>query len=134
MDPTKIECSYLCVNCGYTTTSVNVENSELVKQYEESTAELIKALRWVDNQNLVWYPTVLNFPSAGIIFPDGIDADTWYWTAAPAVDIPEEERSKFPIPGSKDQFYTRRIDMGKGKKFKSDKFYDACKFLGFIKE
>jgi hypothetical protein len=121
------------MECGYTSTSLNKEGSEVVQRYEESTAELIKALRWVDPKtNLVWYPIVLNFPSFGIIFPDGTSASEWNWKAAPAVDITEEERTKYPIPGTKDQFYERRIDMKQGKDFASADFYHACKFLGFI--
>lgn len=131
-DGTKVK-SYMCVECGYTTTSLNVEGSELIKQYEDSTAELIKALRWVDPKtNLVWYPIVLNFPSFGIIFPDGTSVDDWGWKAAPAIDIPAEEQKNYPIPGHKDQFYTRRVDMSKGQSFGKDDFYNACKFLGFI--
>ena len=125
--------SYMCMDCGYTSTTLNKEGSEVVQRYEESTAELIKALRWVDSEtNLVWYPIVLNFPSFGIIFPDGTGVDNWVWKAAPAVDIAQEEREKYPIPGNPGQFYERRIDMKQGQDFASTKFYDACKFLGFI--
>lgn len=153
-DPTKIECphcgspncfkevqaigekefvdSYMCVSCGYTTTSLNKVGSQMVAQYEETTAELIKDLRWIDEKGLVWYPIVLNFPSFGIIFPDGVNKNDWRWTAAPAVDIPVEDQKNFPIPGHKDKFYTRRIDMKVGKSFASDSFYEACKFIGFI--
>ena len=124
--------SYLCVSCGYTSTSLNVEGSEMIKQYEDSTAELIKELRWVDINNKVWYPIILNFPSFGIIFPDGNNKDNWSWNAAPAIDIPADEQNKFPIPGHTDKFYTRRIDMKAGKNFANTEFYEACKFIGFI--
>ena len=126
--------SYLCTNCGYTSTTLNKEGSTMIKEYEDVTAELIKDLRWVDEKtNLVWYPIVLNFPSFGIIFPDGVNKTNWEWMAAPAVDIPEEDRKNYPIPGHKDIFYTKRIEMKLGKKFKSDSFREACEFIGFIK-
>jgi len=133
-DGTVVE-SYMCIECGYTSNTLNVVGSQHVEQYEETTAELIKALRWIDPAtNLVWYPIVLNFPSFGIIFPDGTSENDWCWKAAPAVDIPAQEQVKYPIPGQKDQYYTRRIDMSKGQNFASNDFYNACKFLGFIKE
>ena len=154
MEPTKIKCphcgstecfkdtqaiserefvdSYMCVSCGYTTTSMNVEGSQTIKEYEELTAELVKELRWVDENNLVWYPIVLNFPSFGIIFPDGTSAADWKWTAAPAVDIPAEEQKNYPVPGQPDQYYARRIDLKAGKSFANNDFYEACKFIGFI--
>lgn len=127
--------SYMCMECGYTTSTLNVLGSEVIEGYEQSTAELIKDLRWIDpNTNLVWYPIVLNFPSFGIIFPDGSSKDNWFWRAAPAVEIPVEDQKNYPIPGHKDQFYTKRIDMEAGKTFDSSDFYNACKFLGFIQE
>lgn len=126
--------SYMCVSCGYTTTTLNVEGSDMVKQYEESTADLIKSLRFVDTTNLVWYPIVLNFPSTGIIFPDGTSKSNWGWRAAPAVDIPVKEQKKYPLPGKKKEYYTRRIDMDAGKLFAGKDFYNACKFIGFIKD
>ncbi len=101
-------------------------------QYESQTAELIKDLRWVDDKNLVWYPTVLNFPSYGIIFPDGANKMDWKWTAAPAVDVAPEEQKNYPIPGQTDKFYQRRIDMAASRKFLSNDFYGACLFLGSL--
>jgi len=124
--------SYMCVSCGYTSTTLNEEGSSLISGYEETTAELIKELRWVDSNNKVWYPLVLNFPSFGIIFPDGTSKDDWCWMAAPAVDIPVEDQKKYPIPGQKDAYYTRRVDMEKGLRFDNKEFYNACKFIGFI--
>jgi hypothetical protein len=134
-DPSGIEVSsYMCVSCGYTSTTLNHESSEMIKQYEESTAELVRDLRWIDSKGFVWYPIILNFPSFGIIFPDGTDKDNWSWKAAPAVEVKPEDQKKYPIPGQKDQYYTKRIDMAAGKEFKSNEFYDACKFIGFIQE
>lgn len=127
--------SYMCVSCGYTTTTLNEVGSQMISEYEEITAELIKELRWVDPAtNLVWYPIVLNFPSFGIIFPDGVSNSEWGWMAAPAIDIPQEEQSKYPIPGSPDQFYTRRINMDAGRRFSGADFRQACEYIGFIQK
>lgn len=125
--------SYLCVGCGYTTTTLNQVRSEIIAKYENTTAELIKDLRWIDpNTDLVWYPIVLNFPTFGIIFPDGTNVADWTWMAAPAVDIAEESQSNFPIPGQPGKFYTRRVDMESGQHFSKDEFTKACEFIGFI--
>jgi hypothetical protein len=127
--------SYMCMDCGYTTTTLNVEESEMLKAYEEVTPQLIIDLRWVDPQtNLVWYPTVLNFPSTGIVFADGTSTQNWGWTAAPAVDIPKKEQSKYPVPGQNGKFYEKKIDMEQSKKFAPDEFYEACKSLGLVEE
>ncbi len=125
----------MCVACGYTSTTLNQEGTPAITQYEELTAELMRDLRWVDPKtNLVWYPIVINFPSFGIIFPDGTSKEDWGWTAAPATEIPLGDQKKYPIPGQPGQFYTKKIDMEKGRKFLSSDFYHACKFIGFIKD
>jgi hypothetical protein len=124
--------SYMCIDCGYTTTTLNVEGSEVIQYYEETTAQLIKDLRWVDDTNLVWYPLVLNFPSVGIIFPDGHNKEDWWWTTAPAVDVSEEEKAKYPVPGTQGQYYKRRVDMNQRKSFPKNQFREASKHVGFI--
>jgi len=130
---TEVVSSWMCTDCGYTSTTLNKDESKLINEYEEVTAELIKALRWVDvKTNLVWYPIVLNFPTFGIIFPDGTGKDDWTWMAAPAVDIAQESQSNFPIPGQPGAFYARRVDMESGKHFSRDEFTQACEFIGFI--
>ena len=125
--------SFMCVGCGYTSTTLNVDQSDLIKTYEENTAELIKQLRWVDPRtNLVWYPIVLNFPSTGMVVPDGISKDDWKWMAAPGIDIPLNQQKRYPIPGQRGQYYTKRVDLRKGRHFAPSKFADAIKFVGFL--
>ena len=133
MDDGTVIKSWMCMDSGYTCTSLNVEESDTINKYEETTAELIKELKWIDPETrLIWYPMVLNFPSFGIIFPDGSSKDDWQWMAAPAVDIAEADRHKYPVPGQPGVFYPRRVNMEAGRKFAPDQFYEAAKFLGFI--
>tara|TARA_R110000803_G_scaffold48532_5_gene100824 strand:+ start:4698 stop:5084 length:387 start_codon:yes stop_codon:yes gene_type:complete len=122
----------MCTSCGYTTTTLNKVGSETVIGYEEQTAQIIKDLRWVDDEDLVWYPIVLNFPSVGIIFPQGTSKDSWSWITAPATLIPEADKQKYPIPGSDGEYYKKKVDMEQQKDFAPDQFYNACKHVGFI--
>ena len=124
--------SYLCVSCGYTTTTLNTEGSEMIKEYESVTAQLIKDLRWIDDQGLVWYPIVLNFPSTGIVLPDGHNASDWHWVAAKAIDLPEADQQRFPVAGRPGEYYKRRIDMENKEQFPKENFYEACRSVGFI--
>lgn len=127
--------SYLCMSCGYTTTSLNKEDSIELRKWEQSTPQLIKKSKWVDPEtNLVWYPSVLNFPSIGMIFPDGISEDNWNWRMAKAIDIPEEEKSKYPIPGKSGEFYSRRIDMKGSVIYDRKDFKTACEDLGILQK
>lgn len=127
--------SYLCMSCGYTTTSLNVNESIELRKWEQHTPELIKKSKFIDSEtNLVWYPSVLQFPNIGMIFPDGTNEENWKWRVARAVDIPEEERSKYPIPGKKDEYYARRIDMKSSVTYERTAFKAACEDLGILQK
>jgi len=130
--PEKIS-SYMCMGCGYSSTTLNTADSAMIAEYESVTPQIMVDLKWIDPAtNLVWYPTVLNFPNLGIVFPDGVDASNWSWRSAPAVDIPVEEQKKYPIPGKEGEFYTRRVDMTSSKLFAKEEFSKACEFIGLI--
>jgi hypothetical protein len=125
--------SYLCLSCGYTTNSLYIDGSDELLKWEASTPLLIKKSKYIDpNTNLVWYPSVLNFPSRGMIFPDGSNEESWLWRMAPVVEIPEEERSKYPIPGKPGEFYPTKIDMESSKFYERHDFKTACEDLGIL--
>lgn len=127
--------SYLCMGCGYTSTSLNKNESIELRKWEQGTPTLIKNSKYIDPEtNLVWYPSVLNFPNIGMIFPDGTNETNWNWRMARAVDIPQEEQSKYPIPGKEGEFYTRRIDMKGSILYDRDKFKIACEDLGILQK
>ena len=127
--------SYLCMNCGYTTTSLNKKDSIELRKWEITTPELIKNSKIIDAESdLVWYPSVLNFPSKGLIFPDGTNETNWSWRVAKVVNIPEEDKIKYPIPGKEGEFYSTRLDMANSKQFSRDQFKAACIELGILEE
>lgn len=125
--------SFLCLACGYTATSLNQEGSDFVAKFEEGCPELFKDIKFVDPEtNLVWYPTVLNFPEHGLVFPDGTDAFDWKWRAVPIISIPEEDRQNYPIPGEEGKYYENKADMPSSKMFEKNEFQEACKYLNII--
>jgi hypothetical protein len=127
--------SYLCMGCGYTTNDLFKTDSEALVGYETSMPELYKDVRFVDSERgLTWYPTVLNVPSMGLVFVDGTTKEDWAWKAAPAVDVGDHEREKYPVPGKPGEFYTRRMSMELAKAFAQTEFTEACKYIGLIKE
>ena len=126
--------SYMCMGCGYTSTTLNEKGSELIKEHESTSPQLMIDLKWVDPQtNLVWYPMALNFPNTGIVFPDGTSKKDWKWRAVPAVDIPKEDQKKYPIATQPGQYYTKKADMEQSVLFEQNEFNEACKFIGLIK-
>jgi len=127
--------SYLCLSCGYTTNSLFVNKSIELRKWEINTPVLIRNSKFVDpDTNLVWYPSVLNFPSKGMIFPDGTNEADWRWRVAPVAEIPEEERVKYPIPGKPGEFYKTRIDMNASSFYDRNQFKSACEDLGILEK
>lgn len=127
--------SYLCMGCGYTSNDLFKTDSEQLTEYETTMPELYKDIKFVDKERgLTWYPTVLNVPTIGLVFVDGVSKEDWTWKAAPAVDVNEEEKEKYPIPGKPGEYYTRRVSMELAKPFAQTEFTAACKYIGLIKE
>lgn len=124
--------AYLCMSCGYTTTSLHKKDSQFIADYEATFPELFKDLKFVDETDVVWYPMVLNFPTLGLVFPDGTSSLNWSWRAVPVVPVGEEERDKYPIPGEEGKFYETKADMEGSRLYPQGQFYEACKFLGII--
>lgn len=127
--------SYLCMGCGYTTTTLNTIDSENIKQFEEGCPELFKDIKYHDvERNVYWYPTVLNFPELGLVFPDGANAFDWKWRAVPVKPVTEEEKENYPIPGQKGKYYETKADMDSSRLFEQSDFSGACKYLKIIVE
>ena len=62
---------WMCFNCGYGSTSHMVKDSDFVKSSKEVLPELIKDLEFTDENDFVWYPSTINIPEKGILFPNG---------------------------------------------------------------
>ena len=96
---------WMCFNCGYGSTSHMVKDSDFVKSSREVLPELIKDLEFIDEDEFVWYPSTINVPEKGILFPNGTSKDNWQWSVAPLTLIKDEEKAKFP----KNQ--THKVDL-----------------------
>lgn len=125
--------SYMCMNCGYTTTTLYKKDSQIIEDYEKQCPDLFKDLKFHDTKtDLIWYPIVLNFPDLGLVFPDGTNAFDWKWRAVPMIKVSEDEKEKYPIPSQPGKFYESRADMESSRTYAPSMFQDACKFLNII--
>ena len=77
---------------------------------------------------------MIQIPGGGMIFPDGTDKDSWGWSVAKEVEIPEEDQKKYPIPDKEGEYYASMLDMDNLRKFSKDEFEAACEILGLIKD
>ena len=129
--------SYLCMRCGNTTNSYFTVGSPQLEEALEKSPEIIKDLKQVDpDTNLVWIPSVINIPSKGMIYPMG-HKEKWYWVFSPIVKLSKEERKKYPIPGTKDEYYEQRLGVETVdgmKRFGKLQYLEACKEMGITKD
>ena len=95
-----------CINCGYTT-STKFEGTKETNEEFQKLGEDIK--KWAKEENgYIWIPTIMTLP-VGMLYPSDVD-DVMKWAFAPMVEIPEEDRKKYPNPSVPGKFYERKID------------------------
>ena len=125
--------SYMCIETGYTTTDNFVVGSEFVKSYETQITELLKKIKYIDeDMNLVWYPAFLNVPQAGMLYCVAKN-NSYQWEVAEIVNLLGEERLKYPIPGKKNEYYTSRLDTDNAIQFERENFENALDhFYGLV--
>jgi hypothetical protein len=114
-----------CMGCGFTTNELMIDGSELVTQTEEVMPELYKDLRFVDDKNQVWYPTVISIEDKGTVFVNGTTVDNWGWAGIIAVETTDEEKEK--LKGAKYKSDPKTLKM-----FGKDQFDEAVNYIGLI--
>jgi Zn ribbon nucleic-acid-binding protein len=93
----------ICQSCGYQTNIGMADGTDLEKSIYDSQPELFKDLKLVDDQNIVWYPTVLNEQNKAMLFPDGKNVEEWGWRVAKYILLAEKDKA---IPGQ-----THKLDI-----------------------
>ena len=131
---------YSCYGCGFQTSTVMKKGEKFLEEQMDILPELYKALLGEDEEGLVWMPQTVNLPQNGMVFATAakefgeeggeVNQDNYEWAAVKAVEITEEEKHKFPIPGKKDEFYEWRMDMTTEKRFAHNDFVEALDYVG----
>jgi|TARA_R110000822_G_scaffold145115_3_gene283908 hypothetical protein len=117
----------LDLDTGFFTRQAFLEGSEACERFEETITQLIKDTKKVENGR-EWFLTTITLPG-GILFPDG-KVDDYRWIVAPVVNITQEDKGKYPIPGEGDETYNTRVGIEDAKKF--DQFKEALVYLGML--
>jgi len=125
--------TYFCYGCGYQTNSLMKEGETFYENQITVLPELYKDLMFKDGEK-VWFPSMINVPSKGMIFANGSSAQNWKWAAVKAVPVTEEEKTKYPIPGKKDQYYEWRMDTITLKEFPERDFMEALSYIKILPE
>ena len=126
--------TYFCYGCGFQTNSLLKEGETFYEEQVSILPELYKDLLNKDDDGHVWMPSMINVPDKGMIFANGTSNTDWGWAAVKAVPVTEEDKTKYPIPGKKDQYYEWRMDMTTLQMFPEREFMDALSYIGVIPE
>jgi hypothetical protein len=126
--------SRICMDTGYTTqTKYKIGDDKVISEYESSTSQLIRDLRFEDKQlGQYWYLTTVMFTS-GMIYPEG-NKDDWKWVYAPIINIPDDEQKEYPVPGKPGEYYETRLGVDVAEYYESTQFADVCKRVGVAKD
>ena len=131
----KTEESYLCIQCGYMSHSKYLENSDILTQQLDKSADIIGKCKKMDKERgIVWLPSVLNMGERGIIYPEGKDEKDWYWKYAKTKQLAEDEQKDYPVPNQEGKFYQSILDVKNAKTYDKLDFISACKDMGIVQE
>jgi len=119
--------TWLCMGCGFTTSTVMVKDGQAHTNLLETSPELYKDLLFEDSDNRIWAPATITLPNKGMVFLDGSSQKTWQWAAVKSIEITEEDRKTKKFP--KDQ--TTKMDMKNMQHFGQKEFMDALEVIGF---
>lgn len=127
--------NFMSLSCGYWTNSLMKEGEIFYNHQMSTLPELYIDLAWKDPKTeLIWIPNTINEPGVGMIFANGTSRKNWGWAAVKAIEVPEEEKEKYPIPGKEGEYMKFRMDMDNMKVFPEREYIDALSYVGIIPE
>jgi|TARA_R110001592_G_scaffold264591_1_gene530030 hypothetical protein len=124
--------NYFCYGCGFQSNTLMREGEELMDEQIKLLPELYKDLKFEDKNGQVWFPSTINLTEQGMVFANGSTTDNWMWAAVKSIEVTEEEKEKYPIPGKKGKYYKHRMDMTTMKQFKERDYMEALSYIGVL--
>ncbi len=126
--------NYQCYGCGFITNSLLKKDSKFFEEQIELLPNLYKELMGEDEEGKVWMPSTINLPEKGMIFANGTSSENWKWGAVKAIEVNEENKEKYPIPGKKGEFYKYRMDMETIQEFEEKDYIEALDYIGIFNQ
>jgi hypothetical protein len=121
-----------CFGCGFQTSTLMKRGEKFFDEQIELLPNLYKELMGEDEEGKIWFPGIFTIEDKGIVFANGKNANNWKWAAVKAVLVKEEEKTKYPIPGKKGEYYKWRMDYNTLEEFEENNFMDALSSIGII--
>ena len=95
-----------CINCGYTTSTKFTGDKDTNEEFQKLGEDM---KNWaVEKNGKIWIPSIMALP-VGMLYPVNIKKEM-KWAFAPMVEIPEDERKKYPNPSIPGKFYDKKVD------------------------
>ena len=127
-DPTTGVESRICMESGYTTTEQFKIGSQEALDYENAgMTEFMRAVKFSDETlGTIWYPAFIQMQGA-MLYCEQLDnsSNSLIWKVARVVNVTDEERSKYPIPGKENEYYSSRLDVENALSFEKFQFKAA---------
>ena len=117
--------TWMCMGCGFTTSTLMSKDGEVVKNAVETSPELYKDIMFEDSDQRVWLPATITLPAKGMVFVDGVNKKDWKWAAVNAVPLQEGDKKV-------SEAQTHKMDMKNVKHFNQKDFMDALETIGFF--
>lgn len=117
--------TWLCMGCGFTSSTLMIEGSDPIKNILETSPELYKDLMHTDSEGYIWVPSTITLPNKGMVFLDGTSAKDWKWAAVKAVPLQEGDKRL-------NENQTHKMDMKNVQHFEEKDFMDALEMVGFF--
>lgn len=117
--------TWMCMGCGFTTSTLMSKDGEVVKNAVETSPELYKDIMFEDSDKRVWLPATITLPAKGMVFVDGVNKKDWKWAAVNAVPLQEGDKKVSEVQ-------THKMDMKNVKHFNQKDFMDALETIGFF--
>ena len=112
-----------CINCGYVTSTKYIGTKETNEEFQKLGEDM---KNWAKEENgRIWIPSIITLP-IGMLYPINVEKEM-KWSFAPMVDIPEDERRKYPNPNVPGKFYERKIDTDNPRIY--DKFIVGMSYI-----
>ena len=120
--------TWLCLGCGFTTSTVMEKDGQAHKNLLETSPELYKDLLFEDVDKRIWAPATITLPNKGMVFLDGSSDKAWQWGAVQSVPLTEEEIESKKFPEGQET----KMDMKNIKYYGQKEFMDAMETIGFF--
>tara|TARA_R110002012_G_scaffold201465_2_gene370381 strand:+ start:1439 stop:1963 length:525 start_codon:yes stop_codon:yes gene_type:complete len=106
--------SRICMESGYTTSDTLIIGSDAILKYEEAgLTEFMRAMKYIDNNlGTIWYPAFIQMERS-MLYCDRHDqsSNKLAWKVARVVNIADIDKTKYPVPGKINEYYTSRLDV-----------------------